>query len=150
MPGGVTHMTCILRVDIQLTRLNVWQANPAKSQIFQPPFFALIKPLSLHMMNHLLVVVYVPQASLMWLWIVARLMLFAVTNISAEACSWFVGVRSWSSTQTVVGKVTSMTPSGEQTAWASSPLQWWRSSADEQVDKQAPRTQHLHGLKDTL
>lgn len=71
------------------------------------------------------------------------------TNISAEACSWFVGVRSWSSTQMVVGKVTSMTPSGERTAWASSPLQWWRSSADEQVDKQAPATQHLHKLKDT-
>ncbi len=53
MPGGVTYMTCVLRVDVQLTRENVWQANQTKFQIFQPSFFTLIKPPSLHMFGRL-------------------------------------------------------------------------------------------------
>lgn len=61
---------------------------------------------------------------------------YTKTNaICNEVFSWLLADRSWSSTQTAGGKVTSMTPSGGQTGWAFSPLQWWRSSAKEQVNK---------------
>lgn len=75
MPGGVAHITCILRVDVQLTREKVWKVPNLSDTLF----FTLIKALSLD-----LIASYVSNC------LVNRCEANAVcadTNISAEACS---------------------------------------------------------------
>lgn len=144
IPEGIGLMTCIVRLNVDLTRGNVCKVTklqekriPVKTGIL---FFHFNQ--TYQSGQHYLICcdcsVWCDFEAFPGLWCLRW------HKLLAEVFSWFLDVRFWSSTQMDAGKVISMTPSRERTGWASSPLQWWRSSADERVGEQAPCTQCMN------